>query len=337
MNCQTETLLPLPYADTAFAIHAKVEEWELPHQEKDGELWVELEDGFLTITPNDMETKVQLTCKNEAHLQTLKDFLTEQFEAFGLSANWSHNSQSKRPANHTFAQVEGVEKISQSFFRVTLRCSQIDRFEDNGLHFRLLQGAPGADWPSTDENGVTRWPGGPSAWHKPVYTIRELWREGDEGFLSFDVFIHRGGRTTEWAQTVQKGDTVVLSGPGGSNTVRNDTWQAFVGDETALPVIARMLEKLPANAVGEATIFVPNACDVQDIPHPEGVDLHWAVAKSRTDQIETLNALTIPDTDRYVFFASEATLASEARQLLLKKGLKKTEFTAATYWTLNSD
>src|SRR5690606_28183672 len=49
----------------------------------------------------------------------------------------------------------------------------------------------------------------------------------------------------------------------------------LVGDETAAPAIARILEDAPRDLRGCAFIEVPDAADVLAIDAPAGVDVHW--------------------------------------------------------------
>jgi NADPH-dependent ferric siderophore reductase len=49
----------------------------------------------------------------------------------------------------------------------------------------------------------------------------------------------------------------------------------LVGDETAAPAIARILEDSPRDARGVAFIEVPSADDMLPIDAPDGVEVHW--------------------------------------------------------------
>ena len=49
----------------------------------------------------------------------------------------------------------------------------------------------------------------------------------------------------------------------------------IVGDETAAPAIAAILEDLPITARGKAFIEVPEAADVLDLDAPEDVEVVW--------------------------------------------------------------
>lgn len=289
--------------------------------------------GDLRVSAEGAMTRVRVTAQDMPHLQMLRDYLTEEFAAAGVVPQWQGRRATGRPDNHALARVVAAERISPAYCRVTVEGAGLARFAVGGLHFRLLFGPAGADWPRTDANGVTEWPGGAAAWHKPVYTTRLLQDRGATTHLAFDVFLHDGGRVTRWCLGLAAGTEIVLSGPGGGRGLTGAGWQGLVGDETAVPVIARLLEQMPADACGQAVLVVPCAADIQPLDHPPGVDVRWALREAGASPVEALGLLRIPDRNRAVFFAAESTEAQAARKALAARGLARDEISAAAYWT----
>ncbi|MEB3419123.1 siderophore-interacting protein [Salipiger marinus] len=239
-----------------------------------------------------------------------------------------------RPGNLSRARVVSVTRLSPSYSRVTVAGPDLARFASGGLHFRLLLGPEGAGWPQVDAGGALHWPGGAKAWHRPVYTCRSLTGTESGAELSFDVFRHDGGRITAWCDRLTPGAEVALTGPGGGGLPPARGWVGLVGDETALPVMARILAALPPATRGHAVLFVPDPADRQDIPHPAGVRLDWVLRGQCGDSpLDRLATLAWPDADRYVVFAGEQAQAVQARAWLPRQGLGKTEFVSAAYWT----
>lgn len=225
----------------------------------------------------------------------------------------------------TLARVQEVQQISPSFRRVRLT-GDFRAFHSGGLHFRFLFGPPGAPLPLVTDEGLDL-PGGTGAWHRPAYTIRAL--DPDGRWLDTDVFLHDGGRVTAWTQTLQGGETVALSGPGGGGT-SSAPWQGLIGDETALPVILRMIEVLPPDTRGRALIHIPDARDAQPVALPPGFRLDWVTSE---DPPALLRHLWPPAAGRFVFFAAEKAEAEAARSWMTAHGLDKTESRAAAYWS----
>lgn len=232
----------------------------------------------------------------------------------------------------SLARIETVERISPSYVRLTMTGPSLARFARGALHFRLLFGPDGAGWPETDADGVTRWPGGIESRHRPVYTTREITLLGGEAArITFEVFLHDGGRVTEWTKGVAPGDEIAITGPGGGDRPAAP-WMALIGDETAIPVIARILAEAGPATVGSATFFVPEAGDAQVLAAPAAMTLRWVLRSEATSPLDVLESLAIPDRDRFVFFAAERREAFAARDLLRARGLARGEFFASAYW-----
>ncbi len=115
---------------------------------------------------------------------------------------------------------------------------------------RLVLGGPGlAGFTST---GIPdEWVGlvVPDQFQSRYYTVRS-WRDGE---LTLDVVLHDVGLVTEWARRDCVGETVVVTDPKGSFAPPADAgWLILVGDLTALPAMARILETtdLPTTGLG---------------------------------------------------------------------------------------
>ncbi|MFE3836237.1 siderophore-interacting protein [Pseudogemmobacter sonorensis] len=341
-----EALLPIA-PETALPVfdHRAREIGFLVEPRADG-MAIALAGGDMLVRAEGGATRIRVTAEDAPHLQMLRDYLTEELAAVGLVPEWQGRPATGRPENHALARVVSSERISPSYCRVTLASEDLARFASGGLHFRLLLGPEGADWPVLDANGVTEWPQGAAAWHRPVYTTREIGMRDGVTHLDFDVFLHDGGRVTDWCGGLRAGAEITISGPGGRGP-QGAGWQGFVGDETAVPVIARLLALLPPEASGEAVLVVPCAADVQDLAHPPGVALRWALREAGETPLSALEGLRIPGRDgngdrsverapggdRIVFFAAEAAEAQAARKALAARGLEKAEISAAAYWT----
>ncbi|MEM6376194.1 MAG: siderophore-interacting protein, partial [Pseudomonadota bacterium] len=235
--------------------------------------------------------------------------------------------------NQRLAHVQSSYRSSPNFQRVRLE-GDFSAFlpRNAGLHFRLLFGPDGCDWPTRDDRGVTHWPGGAAAWHKPVFTVRAIDPNG--AWIDTDIALHAGGRTTEWCQGVQPGAEMAITGPNGG-AIRQAGWLGLIGDETALPVICRMLEAAPPDTRGDVILFLRDAADAGAMKVPNAMNMR-VEAMHEADPVDALQALSIPDEDCYVFFAAERAQVSRARTYLKEAGLASRAFTAASYWTAST-
>jgi NADPH-dependent ferric siderophore reductase len=306
-------------------------------QEPDGSLHLTFGTGTLRALATEGRTALVLQSPDDASLQSLRDFVSETAAEAGVLPRWQERPPRGKPANLCLARVDHVEQISPAYRRIWLQGRDLLRLLQKGLHFRLLLGPSGSAWPSLDEQGLTQWPGGGAqAWHRPVYTVRSIQGAGRDTRVSFDVFLHQGGRVTDWSAHLQPGQEIALMGPSGGDIPASPAgpapWFGLFGDETALPALARILAALPADATGLTVAQVPTAQDCQTLPHPPGLQLHWVFRDAPLSLAERLAQTALRPDNRFVFFAASASQAQMARDDLLQRGLGKKEFWAQAYW-----
>lgn len=194
------------------------------------------------------------------------------------------------PANFRLAEVVEVTQPFPHFYRVTLKADNMAHFASGAMHFRLLLPPQGRNpvWPAIDATGRTRFPTGEDQLHNPVYTFVSI--DVATGIFAFDVFIHDGGRITEWVRGAQVGDTIGMMGPGGGQMPQAKVL-TLVGDETALPAIRRILAEAAPEVAGQAYIEVDGAEDIQDLIKPEGITVTWLMRGRDLGPVDTLFAL----------------------------------------------
>ena len=225
------------------------------------------------------EALVQLRAVNDSNLQNLRDTLAYMLdtteEAMSARLTWfdAGGLEGRLSPNFRLARVQDSQRISPQFQRIRLEAEDLGYLSHTGLHLRLMQPRDPADpqWPRLAANGRTLWPAA-DLLHKPVYTTRAI--NICEGWLEVDVYLHGRGPTCAWAKSVRPGDTVGLNGPGGG-------WKPATprlclgGDETALPVIARILAEAGPEVCGQAVIELGDPADRQDLRAPAGVAIEW--------------------------------------------------------------
>ncbi|MEM7073907.1 MAG: siderophore-interacting protein [Pseudomonadota bacterium] len=290
--------------------------------------------GHVTFVRRGAGAEVTFSAGSDAELQVLMDLYAQRIEGYGFEAAMTWDSpRGPVPLNQRIAHVAGSRQISPNFVRLRLE-GDFTAFlpQDAGLHFRFLFGPGGADWPTLDHRGVTQWPGGPGAWHRPVYTVREISTAGD--WVDVDIALHAGGRASDWCRDARSGTEIAVTGPNGG-ALRKAAWLGLIGDETALPVIYRMLGAAPDHTRGKAILFLRDDSDAQQIELPGGVDLHIE-RMHLADPVEAVAELKPDQDDFYMFFAAERTQVGRARALFRERGYPSRAFTAASYWTAPS-
>ncbi|MEV4624823.1 siderophore-interacting protein [Micromonospora sp. NPDC049523] len=201
----------------------------------------------------------------------------------------------ERPTSIQPYRVFGVEvlharRLSPSFLRVTFTGPDLGAFADNGYDQRIKLILPLPDTGLTDmpvgPDWYPRWRELPAERRNPIrtYTVRAVRPGAAE--VDVDLVLHGdGGPASRWAVAARPGSTAALLGPdagypgvhGGLEfhpPVGTDRL-LLAGDETAVPAIGSILERLPADAYGEALLEVPVSGDHLPIAGPPGVRVTW--------------------------------------------------------------
>lgn len=137
------------------------------------------------------------------------------------------------------------------------------------------------------------------------------------GELDIDFVLHGDGPASTWAEQAQVGQHLYIGGPRGSMIVP-DIFDSYllIGDETALPAIARRLEELPAGRRVLAVIEIADAAEQQALQSAAEVEMIW-VLRGQVDLLDTVRTLTLPSGALYTFVAMETKLSRQVRRVLL--------------------
>jgi NADPH-dependent ferric siderophore reductase len=214
------------------------------------------------------------------------------------------------------ATVLRKEQLSSTFVRLVLGGPGLAGFESTGV---------------PDEWVALTVPG---QFQTRYYTVR-AWGDGE---LVLDVVVHDHGLVTEWASGDCVGDVVTISEPKSSFTMAPDAqWLILVGDLTALPAIARIIESDPGVPVtawcevpdGELPAYTayikgPGEAGVHWLSPPEGVESATAAVVERIDW---------PAGEGYFWMAGESAQMRTIRKHLMREvKLPSTAYHVMGYW-----
>lgn len=246
------------------------------------------------------------------------------------------------PPNFRLARVIAVRDVTPHMRRVTFSGGDLARYAgDDNIHVGLVIPPEGHDpvWPTVGKDGLIQWHAGPGRPTMRRYTIRRY--DATAGTLDIDFVVHEdAGPGSAFALRAKPGDMVGLLGPGGGGMPPRADWYLLVGDETALPAIARIIETLPPQARGIALIEVSDDAEEQRIEAKAGIDIRWlhrngAETGATALLADAVRETAFPDDGASVFawIACELDGFKAIRAHLRKeRGLKKTEHFAVAYW-----
>jgi NADPH-dependent ferric siderophore reductase len=146
-----------------------------------------------------------------------------------------------------------------------------------------------------------------------------------KGALWIDFALHQAGPATEWASAAKIGDTLQIGGPRGSAIVPDDYyWHLLIGDETALPAMARRVEELAPGGPVAVYAIVANTEEAMTFQSPADLTQTWIVRDGDDDAAQLRAALE-------TFTRPPATASSGSRPRA------RSPAPCASTWSRNAD
>jgi len=163
--------------------------------------------------------------------------------------------------------------------------------------------------------------------------------DAQAGELWIDFFLHESGPATGWATQARVDDTLVVGGPKGSAVlaVEGIDLHMLIGDETAIPAIARRLEELPAHARALVVVEVDPDTSWPAFETAAQCAVIWvhrsAASAPGADLIDRLRTVQIPAERCFVWVALESQSARAIRRYMCdERGVPKAWIKASAYW-----
>lgn len=239
------------------------------------------------------------------------------------------------------AEVSRVEPLSPSMVRVHLAGDDLKGFASAGFddHVKLFFPAEGEAVPTLPTFGPNG-PVFPEGAPRPIardYTPRLF--DAGAGTLAIDFALHESGPATGWARAAKPGDRLGIGGPRGS-IVLSTAFDGFVliGDDTALPAIARRLGELPEGAPVMVLAEIDGPGHEIAMPQRPGTEVHWLHRSGRRAgeadlMLQAMSGLAKPAGDVQIWIAAESAVAKTVRHAVIETwGANPKWVKAAGYW-----
>jgi len=238
--------------------------------------------------------------------------------------------------------VKRKEYLTPHYIRIYLTGEKIELFDNTtiGVNNKILippKGIQKIHFPEFDYETM-KWKPQPENIRPIVrtYTHRGIDLEANEIWIDF---IAHGdeGPASSWAIQAKQGDVLgVLMKDGKTELYKTADNYLLVGDATAIPVLASILESLQSNAKGTCIIEVHDKEDEQILATAADIDFIWLYNKSPhtgSQLAEIVKKQNLPETSRSGYVAAEFSVVKEIRQYLRKeKKWKQEELYAYSYW-----
>ncbi len=237
-------------------------------------------------------------------------------------------------------KVASVETLSPQLKRIVIQGADLEGFTSLGFddHVKLVPPMPGEALivPEVTPESVV-WPDPKPAMRD--YTPRAY--DPKTHSLTIDFAVGHGGPATAWAEQARAGDEIGIGGPRGSMIVPVEyRTHLLIGDEAALPAIARRLEDLPAGVQAIAVIEVEDEAGELALTSAADLKVIWVHRQGETRGEGTaLSAAAVKAaseldaSDAYVWAACESSVARALRpRLLAANSFNPKWMKVAGYW-----
>lgn len=249
----------------------------------------------------------------------------------------------RQPSPFRLVSLAAKKRLSPRMIRATLTGPSLEGLvvDQPASSVRLLVPTPG-----NDELVLPTWNGNefllPDGKRPAIRTFTP--RRFDENRLELDLemVIHDFGVASSWAVDAPVGSVAAVSGTGRGYAVDPEA-AAYVllGDETALPAIAQLLEAIPQTVPIQAHIEVAEAAARIPMPTHQRATIDWHTLPDGRPPGDTL-AVAMSRVDfgpgTRFWCAGEAAAMHRIRNHLFKKrGLPRSQATVRGYWKARVD
>jgi NADPH-dependent ferric siderophore reductase len=232
--------------------------------------------------------------------------------------------------------VKRLAHVSPRLLRVTLTGDLGDfvsaSFDDHVKLFLPAEGESRPSLPVVTEQGMAFDPSRPRPAARD-YTPRCYDRDAAE--LDIEFVLHGEGPAVSWARHAKVGDVLGLGGPRGSTLPPEGLdWCLLMGDETALPAIARRLEEATSDECLVVIVEVASSDAVFDMPTAAQVSVTWLRRDAGDGGLaDAVNDLVLPEGAGFAWAAGEYASIRQVRQRLIEiHGLDRQRIRASSYW-----
>lgn len=236
-------------------------------------------------------------------------------------------------------EVVRVAALTPGIRRITLGGGQLGGFVRDGVactpfvtaafddHVRIL---PDPTVLPSQRDGHLHWPEDPPCVTRD-YTVRRY--DPSAGELDIDIVLGHGGPGAAWGERATVGDRIHLAGPPRSHSYPLDSspW-VLVGDETALPAIARYFEEADPQL---ATAIVVGRPENNSYPLPADRVRWVTAAPSMADPAgltDAVRAALESAPGCFVWVALEFSAARRMRTVLRDAGVGRDRCFVTHYW-----
>lgn len=182
----------------------------------------------------------------------------------------------------------------------------------------------------------------------PIFTDEIIMRDytprffdNDKNELTLDFALHKKGPASLWASKAKVGNVLGIGGPRASTIYPEFSNYLLIGDDTAIPSIARRLSELPQNSRAIAILEVDDEEGIVPLESKADIETLWIFRdgmKAGNSKLfaKQINSMELPGDDTLTIISGEISVVKELKQILVTDYHFSEEWVKATgYWRAN--
>ncbi|MCK1798054.1 siderophore-interacting protein [Streptomyces sp. XM4193] len=250
-----------------------------------------------------------------------------------------HREQGRRPGRMRVTTVRQVRRVTPQMVRITFGGEELADFQSNGTdqHVAMYFYEPHVVLPRpfTGEAAKALLPTAKPRLRR--YTIRAHRPELAE--VDMDFVLHGEDQLASgWAERVKPGEEAIWFGPSPAYVLAPDAqWTVLLGDETALPAIAVLLEELPPGHRVFVLVEVADSAEEQPLPTDADARITWLHrdgAPAGTLLHRHATELSLPAGRGRIWGGAErGTMRALRRHFVDGLGVDRADTHLTAYWT----
>lgn len=245
----------------------------------------------------------------------------------------------REPPSFRRVTVDRIVDLSPHLRRFTFSGAELEGLviEEPAASVRLLVPSRGSG-----ELVMPQWNGNefllPDGGRPLIRTFTPRFLRTDPAEIDLDVVLHGDEGASGWALTARAGAHAAISGPGrGYSIDPSSDPLLLLGDETAIPAIAQLLESVPAGTPVIAHMEVARPDARIRLPEHPNTSLTWHdLAAGDPPGTALLAAVAVEDLGEAarVWAAGEAAGVQRIRKHLTERGIDRSRTTVRGYWKI---
>lgn len=244
----------------------------------------------------------------------------------------------REPPRFRQLAVRRTEELGPRLLRVTVAGDELAGFEppEPAGSVRLLLPDPGArsiTAPIWDGNEFRREDGS-----RPVLrTLTPRHHRVAANELDVDVVLHGDTPLATWARSATRGTPVALSGPGRGYGIDPRAGEyLLVGDESAIPAIAQLMEAVPATVPLRVVVEVAESSGRVPLPERPSAEIVWidqpVTGPPGAAMVEAVRTTGISDHTSVWVAGEAAAVQAIRRDLLNARSVPRSRAVIRGYW-----